>query len=1212
MAWIGGTRSWPSLRKGLLAIAAAVGIFALFGFFALPAILKPVVRDALSEALHRKTSIRKVRVNPFVLSVAVQGLEISERNDPGKWISVEEVFVNLQLASVYRMGPVLKEIRLTKPRVSIVRRKDGTYNFTDIIEERMNKQSDNTAPLKYSFNNIQLIDGQVDFLDGPKGARHKVEGIQLAVPFFSNLKYAVDRYVAPSFSAVVNGDAVSMKGWTKPFKESLETIFEINIADLDLPRYLEYLPFRREYEVPSALLDVKAIIRFLERKGLPPSISVDGYALLRDVRVTGRDKSPMISLPSVRAVVLPVDIGAGEYRLASLTVKDPEIDVVIDRNKRLNLLSLIPEKEKEKEIVKEKQDTKKESVFSIDSVRLSGGKVRFTDASRPDVFKTVLGDIRIDVDALSTEKGKAAAASLALSTEAGESVGLMGNLSLAPVGSEGTLTVDMLALGKYAPYYREKVLFDVMRGALDLRTEYSFAQTPEGDRFRLHGLAVSVDGLRLRQREEKEDFLDIPAFSVKDARIDPGLKEIEVGEIATGKGRIAIRKGADGKMNVSRLVPEGAGAGDSAKAAPESAEKAAGKPAEGKPWLVTVKKTVVDQYAVRYLDGTTNPRIELDFNGMRLRAENVTTEKKRKGTFSFATGYEREGTLSLAGSFSVDPLSMVAKLRAKGLRFGRLQPYWTDYVKVLVTDGKISAEGTVRIAAPKGGPLQAGYKGEASVNGFSSLDKEQGEEFLKFETLHFAGIDAGYMPTSVAIREIALSDFYSRIIINADGTLNVQGIVAKGGGQDNAAEKAAPEDGAGKAGPEASSGPSAAAGPPAPVRIDNVTLQGGEVDFSDRYIKPNYSANLTEIGGRVSGLSSDESRLADIDLRGKLGKTTPLEIKGKINPLAKDLFLDIDVDFRDVELSPLTPYFGRYAGYEIEKGKLTLNLSYRIEKKKLDAKNTVFIDQFTFGNPVESPDATKLPVKLAVSLLKDRSGEIHLDLPVTGRTDDPKFSVWRIVWKIIGNLLVKAATSPFALIGGLLGGGGEELAYVEFDPGRSDIPAVGMAKVRNLEKALYDRPALKLEIVGHADLERDPEALRQVVFRRKVAAQKVKALVKAGQPAPAVDNVRVDPAEYPKYLALAYKEEKFPKPRNIIGMAKELPVPEMEKLMTTHIRVTESDLRQLAVNRATRVRDALVADGKVEPGRVFLVEPKSLAPAKKEKLKDSRVDFLIK
>jgi hypothetical protein len=365
-----------------------------------------------------------------------------------------------------------------------------------------------------------------------------------------------------------------------------------------------------------------------------------------------------------------------------------------------------------------------------------------------------------------------------------------------------------------------------------------------------------------------------------------------------------------------------------------------------------------------------------------------------------------------------------------------------------------------------------------------------------------------------------------------------------------------------------------------------------------------------EIGGRVSGLSSVESRLADIDLRGKLENSAPLEIVGKINPLAKDLFLDLKVDFRDMDLSPLSPYSGRYAGYEIQKGKLTLSLKYHIEKRKLDSENKVFLDQFTLGEAVDSPDATKLPMRLALALLKDRSGEIHLDLPVTGSIDDPKFSIWGVVWKIIGNLLVKAATSPFALLGAVFGGG-EQLSYLEFEPGHSDISAAEEVKLGNLAKALHDRPALKLEIEGHVDMEKDREGMRQLIFRRKVAAQKLADLATTGQPAPALDNVRVETAEYQKYLARAYKVEKFPKPRNIIGMAKDLPVTEMEKLMLTHIQVTDDNLRQLAVERASHARDRLVAMGKVEPERVFLVEPKTLPPERKEKLRDSRVDFRI-
>jgi uncharacterized protein involved in outer membrane biogenesis len=909
----------------------------------------------------------------------------------------------------------------------------------------------------------------------------------------------------------------------------------------------------------------------------------------------------------VKAVIFPSDLAARDFHLASLQVQDPEIDVSKDRNGKLNLLALIPEKQKENEVEKKKESTapkekpgEQDQVFTIDSFRLSGGKVRFVDASPGSPFKTALGEVRIDVNGLTTGQGKKADATVSFSTEAGETAELKGNASLSPMASEGTIALAKVVLKKYAPYYSDAVQFDLNSGTLDAQSGYRFAAGEDGAEFRLSGLGASVSGLRLRQREEKEEFLVIPEFSLKEAEVDSVKRQITIGGIATARGSIAVRRSAGGETNVARLVPDERQSAEPVREKGSRAKSGGKSPAES-PWGVTIKETVIDRYAVRVDDRTTDPPVEIALDRLRLKAENIATGGKQRGKFSFTTLYNQKGSVSLNGTFAVDPPSMNARLQAKALPIGPVQPYFTEKVKILLTGGTISADGNVSLDAPKGKPMRAGFRGEASVNDFSSLDKALEEEFLKFATLHFAGVEVGYNPTSVAIREISLTDFYSRLIVNPDGTLNVQGIVAKeGAGRDNAAlaPAAAPADNAAQA-------------PAVPVRIETVTLQGGAVNFSDKFIKPNYSASLVEIGGRVSGLSSEESQLADIDLRGKLENSAPLEIVGKINPLAKDLFLDLKVDFRDMDLSPLSPYSGRFAGYGIQKGKLTLNLKYHIEKGVLDSENKVFLDQFTFGDTVDSPDATKLPVRLAVALLKDRSGEIHLDLPVTGSLDDPKFSVWGVIWQIVRNLLVKAATSPFALLGAIFGGG-EELSYLEFDPGFSVLPASGTAKLGNLVKVLTERPALKLDIEGHVDIEKDREGMRQLLFRRKVAARKLADLVKTGQPAPALDNVRVEPAEYPKYLAQAYKLEKFPKPRNFIGMAKDLPVPEMEKLMLTHLQVTDDDLRQLAMERASRVRDHLVAMGKVETGRIFLVEPKTLPPERKEKLRDSRVDFRIK
>ena len=191
---------------------------------------------------------------------------------------------------------------------------------------------------------------------------------------------------------------------------------------------------------------------------------------------------------------------------------------------------------------------------------------------------------------------------------------------------------------------------------------------------------------------------------------------------------------------------------------------------------------------------------------------------------------------------------------------------------------------------------------------------------------------------------------------------------------------------------------------------------------------------MLQLGGRIEGLSSVPGSRAEVDLRGRLRNESPLSIAGTLNPLADPLFLDLKLDFTDIELSPLSPYSGTYVGYLIERGKLNVALAYLVENGKLTSTNKLFIDQFTFGDKVESDKATSLPVRLAVALLKDRKGEIHLDIPVSGSIDDPQFSVWGIVWQVIKNLLVKAVTSPLALLGALVGGG-EDFSAIVFPAG---------------------------------------------------------------------------------------------------------------------------------------------------------------------------------
>ena len=364
----------------------------------------------------------------------------------------------------------------------------------------------------------------------------------------------------------------------------------------------------------------------------------------------------------------------------------------------------------------------------------------------------------------------------------------------------------------------------------------------------------------------------------------------------------------------------------------------------------------------------------------------------------------------------------------------------------------------------------------------------------------------------------------------------------------------------------------------------------------------------------MSGLISEETQRADVSFKGKLDSYAPLEITGTINPLIEDLFVDLKVRFKDMDLSPVSPYSGKYAGYKIQKGKLSLDLSYLIDRKKLDSTNEVYIDQFDFGENVESPDSLNLPVKLAGSLLKDRSGKIVLRLPITGRIDDPEFSVGGIIPKMIKNILnilVKAATSPFSLISAAFGSD-EDLSHFEFDAGSAELTDTDKAKLDTLVKALYERPGLQLEVTGFADIENDQQGLILYRFDKQIKAQKFKKMKEKETAAVSVDSVMIEPEEYEKYLKMAYKAGEFKKPKNILGITKNIPVPEMETLILENIKVTDDDLRSLANQRAQAVKNYILGQGKIEPKRLFLIEPQALTPEKAENLKDSRVDLSFK
>ncbi|MBN1383036.1 MAG: DUF748 domain-containing protein [Deltaproteobacteria bacterium] len=751
------------------------------------------------------------------------------------------------------------------------------------------------------------------------------------------------------------------------------------------------------------------------------------------------------------------------------------------------------------------------------------------------------------------------------------------------------VTVQHLNLTHYLSYNPLKLNGRLVSALFDTKLKINFMTRKESTP---HLMVTGIAGLRDVAFDDTEGnrILKLPALDLVLKSALPLDQDFHLSRVAFDRPEIVVQRDKDGRVNLLDIMPPS-----------KSEKKSALK--------MRIDELVVDAASISFLDAVPATPVKIVIHPLDFEWLDFSTERDAIGELDLSLILaDKKGAVSASGTMVLDPLKADIAMDVKNIAIRLFQPYFHEKVRINITGGALSSKGEISLVMDEQGKPKADFKGVLSVSDFASVDKGHANTFLNWKELYFEGIKGGYNPFSVDIKGISVADFFARVIVNPDGTLNIQNILMTAEGEQIKSD--AKENGAG-APAEKGAEAEATGGAVRNVKIGEVILQGGTIDFSDGFITPNYRAKMFNLAGSVKGLSSEESSKAQVDLKGNLGSGSPIVITGEINPLVKDLFADMELSFKNIELSPMTPYASKYLGHPILKGKLTYDAQYHIDKRKLKADNNIFFDQLTLGDRVESPDALKAPVKLAVALLADRNGQINLDIPVTGSLDDPQFSVWSLVWKVIGNLIIKAATSPFALLSALTGGG-EEMSYIEFEYGSARVTDQNMEKIKSLVKVLKEKPALKMDIRGHVDQKNDVEGWKAAELMRKIKAQKLNDLIKKGEPVKPLDRIEVEPPEYEKYLTLAYQAAPFPKPRTDKGELKILTRSDMEKLMTTHIEMTDSDLRQLATQRAQRVRDLIIGTDGVAPERLFIIEAAGGEVEVKDKVKDSRVDIKLK
>lgn len=1210
-------------RKWVMGIVIFIVLFGLFGFFAVPPLVHHKAEQQLGQLLARPVTIGKISLNPYTLTVEVDQIHIGERDGKGSFVDIGEFLVRGSWTSLFRLKPVIREVFLAKPQVHIIRTDAQTFNFTDLVEQ-FSKPSPtpkkDSKPTLFSVANIHLDDGLVDFDDRLLGQKHSVDKIELSIPFIANLPSKVDVFAQPMLQAQIDGSPLLIEGKTKPFNGSFNSEVMLKLDQLDLPQLMSYSPTKLPVQLPSGKLSTDLNIQFA-MTGEHASVQLSGTIDLKGLALTDTAAQPLFSVDTLHVAAASVEPLLGVVHLSDVRIDHPALNVSRDKQGVLNLTKLAAQSSPTTPTAPKATPAAPAAPgkgaapgqaapfdFGLQHLALNDGAVHVQDQQAGASLG--LSKLAMTLADISTVAHKPGQYTVQTSLDQGGTIASNGSLTLADGKLDANATIEQLALATFQPYLASALNGRLSQGTASAKLAVKADWSGPAFGLQVGSSEASLDGLRLdpdRAAPKGSPVVALDHISAVIRRIDLGTRNAELSSIAVNGLMVNAERAADGSINLLKLAKTSATpakpavAGKQKSATPEQA------------WKYSIDSIDLDKSGVTFVDRTQKQPILVGLSPLQIKVQHFGSDFSKPLQFDASAAFKRKGILKLGGTATLAPLKVDLQLDGQQMDVAALEPYFTAQLNAYIASALLNIKGELKLASDKN-QLKAFYKGDVGLASVRMLDKATSDLFAGWRSLDLTQIKAAYNErgTKLQVGKITLDDFYSRVLLNSNGQLNLSNFVVKENAPTTSLTRAS-DAAPGTPAPAVAAAPTPAApvttaAPALELGFGQILLHRGKVDYSDNFIKPNFSAHLVDIEGDIGAFGTQSTEPARVAVLAKLNDNGPVSINGTINPLVKPPFLDMTATTRDVDLTNFTTYSLKYAGYPIVKGKLNVDLHYLLDHNKLDANNHIFIDQFTFGDHVDSPTATGLPVRLAISLLKNSRGEIDVNVPVSGSLDDPQFSVGGLIWHAFVNLIEKAVTSPFSLLAGAFGGS-EELGYVAFEPGSATLSAAEAKKLDTLSKALTDKPGVKLDLTGRVDPALDTPGLKQAAVDRQVKRQKIKDMTGKGESVD-IDSITLEPADYDKYLAKAYSAADIKKPRNFVGIAKTIPAADMKKLLLDSTTVSEADLTNLAQQRASVVQQWFA--GKIAAGRIFTVAPKMDASGIQDKGPSTRVEFTLK
>lgn len=877
----------------------------------------------------------------------------------------------------------------------------------------------------------------------------------------------------------------------------------------------------------------------------------------------GESDNKQLSLQHLYGKLAGDSLWNKNLHIKDVLLVEPTGQVIFNKNGELNLAQLfnLPETAEQP-----KDPDSTPLAVLIDRIQLQNGNLRFNDQRQEEEVDVTLADLNITLNNFDTRPDSNSGLQLKAQASDGAQLHWQGEVSINPIASQGHLQLHNAKLQSWWPYVREHFSAQLKDGQLSLDSDYELQLTPSLQ-FKANNLSAEVNTLALDQQQQPLARLE--KLSISDSAFDLAAQKLIIGTANSSKLEAWADIDKNGVINWQKLLPS-AGADkvdDSTQANADSASNQAD-------WQIIVKQADLAQYQLHLADHSRGETVALEIADLNLQIKDFDNQASTPFSAELNTRIGEQGKLSSKAQVLLEPFNVDMTVNSSDLDLRPAQSWISPYAHVELRSGLLNSALKLKISDLDN--LQLAASGDASITQLHITDTVGQRDLLKWQTVDVKDIHYNLQEQKLAINAVAFDQPYVRFIINEDLTTNISNLIIEQPPQSAAEQTTAQQTDR----------------PEFAMHIGGININDGSANFADYSLTPNFATAIQQLNGSIGTIDNQTNSLAKVNIKGSIDRYAPVTITGSLKPFDPLQQLDIATSFKHVELTTLTPYSGKFAGYRIQKGRLNLDLHYKITDGKLDASNQLLLEDLQLGERVDSPDAVDLPVRLAIALLKDRKGQISIDLPVQGDLNNPEFKVAPLIWQTVRNLITRAAAAPFNFIAGLVSGDSSELNEVVFNPGEWSLSPDAAKGLDTLAKALQDRPQLRLEIEGGSLAALDGPSLAEARLAQAYRNAWYSILQRRGTKIESSkEELEVPEKEKPALLEGIYRTvSKQQPPKEWDELKKDQRTDKMREAVLQSYAQSPAGLRRLAQARANSIKEHLIEVGQLDPERVYLID----------------------